>query len=150
MIASDNVVRAGLTPKFKDVPTLLDMLEFNPTSSTITDIISLSPIRPSSFDVIPKKYDEYSLIYKPVSPFFSVIQSIIPSGSVFDFPVLDSSSLVLCLQGKATFYSNGVETFCAAGSTFYLDQSALIRLSNSSDESCIIYRALGGFEVPSV
>ena len=26
--SSDNVVRAGLTPKFKDVPTLLDMLTY--------------------------------------------------------------------------------------------------------------------------
>jgi mannose-6-phosphate isomerase len=28
MAASDNVVRAGLTPKFKDVDTLLDMLTY--------------------------------------------------------------------------------------------------------------------------
>ncbi|KEG15386.1 phosphomannose isomerase [Trypanosoma grayi] len=29
MASSDNVVRAGLTPKWKDVPTLLDMLSYN-------------------------------------------------------------------------------------------------------------------------
>ena len=28
MACSDNVVRAGLTPKFKDVPTLVDMLTY--------------------------------------------------------------------------------------------------------------------------
>jgi mannose-6-phosphate isomerase len=28
MAASDNVVRAGLTPKFKDVDTLVDMLTY--------------------------------------------------------------------------------------------------------------------------
>ncbi len=28
MACSDNVVRAGLTPKFKDVPTLCDMLTY--------------------------------------------------------------------------------------------------------------------------
>ena len=28
MACSDNVVRAGLTPKFKDVDTLLDMLNY--------------------------------------------------------------------------------------------------------------------------
>lgn len=28
MACSDNVVRAGLTPKFKDVPTLIDMLSY--------------------------------------------------------------------------------------------------------------------------
>lgn len=29
MACSDNVVRAGLTPKFKDVETLCEMLEYN-------------------------------------------------------------------------------------------------------------------------
>ena len=30
MACSDNVVRAGLTPKFKDVRTLCDMLDYRP------------------------------------------------------------------------------------------------------------------------
>jgi mannose-6-phosphate isomerase len=30
MAASDNVVRAGFTPKFKDVETLVSMLEYKP------------------------------------------------------------------------------------------------------------------------
>lgn len=30
MACSDNVVRAGLTPKFKDIPTLIDMLDYQP------------------------------------------------------------------------------------------------------------------------
>lgn len=32
MATSDNVVRAGLTPKFKDVDTLVDMLDYTPRS----------------------------------------------------------------------------------------------------------------------
>ncbi|MBN2012138.1 mannose-6-phosphate isomerase, class I [candidate division KSB1 bacterium] len=35
MANSDNVVRAGLTPKFKDVPTLLDILTFEATPISI-------------------------------------------------------------------------------------------------------------------
>lgn len=34
MATSDNVVRAGLTPKFKDVDTLLDMLDYTPKTSS--------------------------------------------------------------------------------------------------------------------
>jgi len=30
MAKSDNVVRAGLTPKFKDVDTLVEMLDYTP------------------------------------------------------------------------------------------------------------------------
>ena len=32
MATSDNVVRAGLTPKFKDVDTLVEMLDYTPKS----------------------------------------------------------------------------------------------------------------------
>lgn len=34
MACSDNVVRAGLTPKFMDVPTLCSMLDYTPKSAT--------------------------------------------------------------------------------------------------------------------
>ena len=33
MACSDNVVRAGLTPKLRDVPTLVDMLDYQPSSA---------------------------------------------------------------------------------------------------------------------
>lgn len=36
MATSDNVVRAGLTPKFKDVATLVDMLTYNNGSAETT------------------------------------------------------------------------------------------------------------------
>ena len=36
---SDNVVRAGLTPKLKDVDTLLDILEFQPQSPEETKLV---------------------------------------------------------------------------------------------------------------
>lgn len=35
MANSDNVVRAGLTPKHKDIPTLLDMLEYVPATNLV-------------------------------------------------------------------------------------------------------------------
>lgn len=33
MATSDNVVRAGLTPKLKDVDTLVEMLDYSPKTS---------------------------------------------------------------------------------------------------------------------
>lgn len=38
MANSDNVVRAGLTPKFKDIPTLLEMLEYKSSSDLIRKV----------------------------------------------------------------------------------------------------------------
>jgi mannose-6-phosphate isomerase len=35
MASSDNVVRVGLTPKFKDIPALLDIMQFDPAPLAI-------------------------------------------------------------------------------------------------------------------
>mmetsp|Transcript_3254 Transcript_3254/g.8169 ORF Transcript_3254/g.8169 Transcript_3254/m.8169 type:complete len:440 (+) Transcript_3254:37-1356(+) len=43
MATSDNVVRAGFTPKFKDVSTLVTMLEYNPTSPELVEGKSEGP-----------------------------------------------------------------------------------------------------------
>ena len=41
MATSDNVVRAGLTPKFKDVDTLVGMLDYTPKTK-VENIMSYS------------------------------------------------------------------------------------------------------------
>jgi len=38
MAASDNVVRAGFTPKFKDVETLVSMLEYKPGKPQVQNL----------------------------------------------------------------------------------------------------------------
>lgn len=58
---SDNVVRAGLTPKLKDVDTLLDILEFQPQSPDETKLV------PTTTDD-----DPWVSIYNPPVDDFSV------------------------------------------------------------------------------
>ena len=58
---SDNVVRAGLTPKLKDVDTLLDILEFQPQSPEETKLV------PTTTDD-----DPWVSIYNPPVDDFSV------------------------------------------------------------------------------
>lgn len=49
MACSDNVVRAGLTPKFIDVPTLIEMLIYE---SQAVDNIIFNPITEDAFTKI--------------------------------------------------------------------------------------------------
>lgn len=63
MACSDNVVRAGLTPKYKDVETLCEMLEYKP--STASDNI-FQPHKDTS--------DPYVTIYDPPVKDFSVMK----------------------------------------------------------------------------
>lgn len=47
MANSDNVVRAGLTPKFKDVERLLEMLDYTSAVSSPTDSLRFSATQPT-------------------------------------------------------------------------------------------------------
>ena len=82
MACSDNVVRAGLTPKFKDKDTLCDMLTY--TSST-----------PDRFRVAPQKdkQSEFSEIYDPPIPEFAVARVSVPAGAGdFSLPPLQGKN----------------------------------------------------------
>ena len=51
MALSDNVVRVGLTPKLRDIPTLIRMLDYHPTN-------------PSDLLLVPIWVDAYTCIYR--------------------------------------------------------------------------------------
>lgn len=63
MACSDNTVRAGLTPKFIDVPTLCQMLSYRP-----------SPSRDRLFAPTRSQEDPYLSIYDPPVPDFTVMK----------------------------------------------------------------------------
>ena len=61
MACSDNTIRAGLTPKFRDVETLCGMLDYSPSSQQ--DNMFKSERDPSS---------PYTEVYDPPVPDFAV------------------------------------------------------------------------------
>jgi len=61
MACSDNVVRAGLTPKFKDVQTLCNILEYN--CQSIGDIL---------FSSEADQLDPFSTVYDPPVSEFTI------------------------------------------------------------------------------
>ena len=70
MACSDNVVRAGLTPKFRDKDTLCEMLTYNMQSAQEN---KFSPqVHPS----VPG-----ALVYDPPTPEFAVVKIHVPSGT---------------------------------------------------------------------
>lgn len=79
MACSDNVVRAGLTPKLKDVPTLVEMLRY------ICEPISAKRFQPS-------REDECTEVFRPPVVDFAVAK-ITVSPSIQDFP-----SIIRCIK----------------------------------------------------
>ena len=94
MACSDNVVRAGLTPKLKDVPTLVNMLTYN--------------------SQVPELYrghvvDECTIRYEPPVPDFCVEVVCVAPGETYELADLEySPSVLLTLSGSATLVQEDV------------------------------------------
>jgi mannose-6-phosphate isomerase len=84
MACSDNVVRAGLTPKLKDVPTLVNMLTYN----TTYPIISRGRV-----------IDECTTRYEPPCPDFCVEFIHVSPGQYYEVMDVESPSVLLTLSG---------------------------------------------------
>ena len=61
MACSDNTVRAGLTPKFRDVETLCEMLDYTPGSK-----------EDNMFESKVDSSCSYTVVYDPPVPEFSI------------------------------------------------------------------------------
>ncbi|GAA6040501.1 hypothetical protein JCM8097_005436 [Rhodosporidiobolus ruineniae] len=94
MATSDNVVRAGLTPKLRDVPTLTTMLTY--TSSPPAEQI----LPPVSF-----RSTKHTTLYDPPIDEFSVLLIDLKDGETETFEGIDGPSILIFTQldgGKET------------------------------------------------
>jgi mannose-6-phosphate isomerase len=100
MANSDNVLRAGLTPKHMDIPELLANTDFVETYPSI--------LRGS----LNENYQDYPC---PVND-FSIAAIKVKAGTIFEKQV-DSGSIVMILTGEGIwkdnqeFFSNGFDSF---------------------------------------
>ncbi|XP_042477203.1 mannose-6-phosphate isomerase 1-like [Macadamia integrifolia] len=87
MATSDNVVRAGLTPKYRDVQTLCSMLTYKQGFPGILQGVRLNP---------------YTKRYLPPFDEFEVDHCILPQGTSAILPVAQGPSLFLVTAGEGT------------------------------------------------
>ncbi|XP_055478400.1 mannose-6-phosphate isomerase [Psammomys obesus] len=133
MACSDNTVRAGLTPKFIDVPTLCEMLNYTP-----------SPSKDRLF--IPKRSpdDPYLSLYDPPVPDFTVMKMEVP-GSVTEYKVsaLDSASILLMVQGTVTATTHTVQTEIPLqrGGVLFIGANESVSLKLTVPKDLLLFRA---------
>lgn len=132
MALSDNVVRAGLTPKFKDVETLMCMLHYRSSRPAILE---------------PFQLDAYTKLYRPDSSIcaeFEVEQTILPPSiqNYSMFPV-NCASILLLLAGKDCKISinGGDQQDFIQGSIAFVSANADVVLTTGSSDEVTIYRA---------
>ncbi|KAI9485871.1 MAG: phosphomannose isomerase type I [Benjaminiella poitrasii] len=87
MATSDNVVRAGLTPKFKDVDVLVNMLTYRYGSA-------------ESQKMTPIKFAEHSLLYDPPIEEFSVVWTKMSTDETEKHKPIEGPSVLIVTSGS--------------------------------------------------
>lgn len=130
MACSDNVVRAGLTPKFKDISTLIEMLDYQPLTIQQTkfsgkkisaNIIEFDPRNVSSIDDF-------------------IVQEI--QGQTGMINALDQPSLLIIVQGQGTM--NEAKVQFNPAEVFLIDSNTSIDFQ--AQKNLLAYRAYSSIQ----
>lgn len=130
MAASDNVVRAGFTPKFKDVQTLVDLLTYNYAP------IEEQKMTPTEYPYVVLNRAAYSsgshaLLYDPPIDEFSVIRSVLKGDAAkATFDPIDGPSIIICTGGKGKISVGAKVEEVKEGYVFFVGSTAELVLES--------------------
>jgi mannose-6-phosphate isomerase len=108
MACSDNVVRAGLTPKHKDVQTLVQMLTYSTGGPSIDAGAPLSE-------------DPRILRYTPPVPEFEVLLLQCEPGDKLELQIKNVPAIFVIIEGTGTLDG---DTICQPGRCYYIPAAA--------------------------
>ncbi|KAI1849519.1 hypothetical protein JX265_013634 [Neoarthrinium moseri] len=134
MAASDNVVRAGFTPKFKDVQTLVDLLTYDYAP------IEEQKMEPKEYPFVTLNRTAYSsgseaILYDPPIDEFSVIRSVLRgSGSKATFDPIDGPSIIICTNGKGKISVGPTVKEIKEGWVYFVGATAELVLESEGDK----------------
>lgn len=134
MAASDNVVRAGFTPKFKDISTLVDMLTY-----------SYAPISEQKMDPVEYPYmtlnstayssGSSSTLYDPPIEEFSVVKTDLKKkGAKATFEQIAGPSIFICTAGSGKISVGPKTEEVKSGYVYFVGATAEVVLESDSEE----------------
>ncbi|KAL4073845.1 RmlC-like cupin domain-containing protein [Scleroderma yunnanense] len=131
MANSDNVIRAGLTPKPKDIPNLVSGLTYKTTK------VDEHIIKPEPFLLC-----KYTTIYDPPIPDFTVLEVDIPQNDVSAHDGLNGPSIAIVTAGSGSIgWMDGDDPVqLLAGSVIFIGANTEVSF-RSKDQGMTVYRA---------
>ncbi|KAJ1818182.1 Mannose-6-phosphate isomerase, partial [Coemansia sp. RSA 2599] len=131
MATSDNVIRAGLTPKLRDVPVLVDMLTYDHGS-------------PDSKLLKPEVFagSLHSVVYDPPIDEFSVIRTALQPGQTERFDGLTGPQIFIVVEGKGLLEDAEESYALLPGHVFFVAANSSYAISAASDQSLVTYTAI--------
>ena len=130
MATSDNVIRAGLTPKLRDIPNLVSGLTYNAGDA------SRHMVKPAAFDSAT-----HTQLYDPPIPEFSVLQTLVPAGEAETHPSINGPSIAIVTGGSGTLEWGAEKLGVAEGDVIFIGANTAVRLLASDGGQLALYRA---------
>jgi mannose-6-phosphate isomerase len=134
MAASDNVVRAGFTPKFKDVQTLVDLLTYQYAP------IEEQKMSPQEYPYVTLNGTAYSSsseaqLYDPPIDEFSVIRTVLRGNAAkATFDPIDGPSIIICTGGKGKISVGPKTEEVKEGYVFFVGSTAQLVLESEGEK----------------
>ncbi|KAL1916262.1 uncharacterized protein VTP21DRAFT_5879 [Calcarisporiella thermophila] len=130
MAASDNVVRAGLTPKFKDVQVLVGMLTYHYGSA--------------ESQIMPGRHfpgTKHTILYDPPIEEFSILVTPLQEDQgVEHFEAIHGPSILVCTEGAALLEGAGQSIAIETGQVYFVGAGVPISVTARSG-GAILFRA---------
>jgi mannose-6-phosphate isomerase len=118
MASSDNVVRAGFTPKYKDIGTLTNMLTYRCGSA------EEQKMEPLNF-----RNCRFSALYDPPIEEFSVIRTDLDNAEE-NIDAIQGPSLMIATTGSGKLISNQSSFDLKEGSVWFIGAGQKIKLAS--------------------
>lgn len=129
MAASDNVIRAGLTPKLRDIPNLVSSLAYEAADA------SKHGVRAAPFESC-----SYTRLFDPPIPEFSVLQTELDSGSEEVHRELKGPSIAIVTRGSCKIEWSGGGLEATTGEVFFMGAGTEVKIVGK-EEKTEVYRA---------
>lgn len=134
MASSDNVVRAGFTPKFQDIPTLTTMLTYSYAP------ISEQKMHPVNYPYVTLNSTAYSssstaILYDPPIEEFSVVRTELKKKAAkATFEAIQGPSIFICTNGEGTISVGPKSEEMKAGYVYFVGATAECVLESGDDD----------------
>jgi len=129
MANSDNVIRAGLTPKLRDIPNLVNTLTY-----------AAAPASRHVVKPLPFSTSLTSTLYDPPIPEFSVVATALTSGQTEGHRAIDGPSITIVVGGKGKVQWVNGSLDVVRGEVIFIGAGTTIDLL-ATGEKFEIYRA---------
>ena len=133
MATSDNVIRAGLTPKLRDVPNLVGGLTYTAADPS-KHLVQPVPFAKTS------QVSPHTTLYDPPIPEFSVLRVALASSELETHAPIDGPSIAIITEGRGVVGWRQESLEVSEGEVFFVGANTELKLE-AQDQNFVVYRA---------